>query len=684
MLSWSMERCYRTNCHKRFESRVEVVEIDELDFGNTSERGQRITNPSAHQCTFQSFDSLDSSNQFTSRAVILIHQLFKGCLRRIILFSPDFISGIPMAFPLLLSLFLFQLAPFASSLVRIPYIERHLPIANFQRQPLRSPSRIYGWFTTKDEDVSTSAITSTTIRKIQPRPATFQIRTVGSVIGSGSYGTVHCISVEGEGGTTTTLIGKRPWTMPELQEQYQNSADNVVNKDELGNVKNKASRCQYYFTVEKHCLTKMMQEDAVSFGVPLFRGTAVDSESREWMLFDPLYAPNRADCPSELAMSLQELIELDRMRTEQLNDEEKVIEDRQFDHHLYYTSQALLGSHTDHSLVATLDVLMEQLLKILQHIHSYSIVHRDVKPANLLITEQGQLVLIDFGSAGDLSTAGLLNQNIGLDMNRVAISPIYAAPEVFLDSSGSGSKYAANFDCFSVALLFCQLLFQYLDERTESGFHQQLANQNVPWDLDSWLQSALQSKVRPSGLLNALQVLKERPGLWKLLQDMLLPNPSDRLSSTEALQRWNKILKHAKISVQSESSTLLDVEQEDPDVYDGAFLLDVLESLEACEIPTIRPLHFVTSFDRSTSLGLFLSEVESVNVDEMDSSTREQWLAATADALPGEVFIQEIIPGGQADKIGVFAVGDRLLGVGELPLAGGGFVRATELVSEVL
>jgi serine/threonine protein kinase len=579
-----------------------------------------------------------------------------------------------------LFLFLLQFAPLITSLVRIPFIQRHPPTTTFYRQPLRAPTQVQGWFTTKDDVVSSSEIAS--IRKIQRRSTTFQIQEVGSVVGSGSYGTVHYISVEDEeGGNTTTLIGKRPWTIFELQEQYQNSADNVVSKDELDNVKDKASRCQYYFTVEKHCLTKMMKEGAVSFGLPQYRGTGVDSELREWMLFDPLYAPNHTDGSFELATSLQELIELDRMRTEQLNDEEKVLEDRQFDHHLYYTSQALLGSHTDHSLVATLDVLMDQLLQTLQHIHSYSIVHRDVKPANLLVAELGQLVLIDFGSAGDLSTAGLLNQNIGLDMNRVAISPIYAAPEVFLDSSGSGTKYAANFDCFSVALLFCQLLFQYLDERTESGFHQQLANLNVPWDLDSWLQSALQSKVRPSGLLNALQVLKERPGLWKLLQDMLLANPSDRLSSTEALQRWNKIVEHAKSSVHSiDSSPLTDVEQRDPDLYDGAYLLDVLESLEACEIPTIRPLHFVTSFDRSSSLGLFLSEVGSVNVAEMDSASREQWLAATADAVPGEVFIQEVIPGGQADKIGVFAVGDRLLGVGELPLSGGGFVRASELV----
>jgi hypothetical protein len=234
--------------------------------------------------------------------------------------------------------------------------------------------------------------------------------------------------------------------------------------------------------------------------------------------------------------------------------------------------------------------------------------------------------------------------------------------------------------------LYCQLLFQYLDERTESGFHQQLANQNVPWDLDSWLQSALQSKVRPAGLQNALQVLSERPGLWKLLQDMLQPDPSRRLSSMEASKRWNKILNNSKTSLSSfvpDEAILTsnsDTKERDVDLYDGPYLLDVLESLEICEIPTIRPLHFVTSFDRSSSLGLYLSEVDGVNIAEMEPPVQEQWLRATADAVPGEVFVQDIIPAGQADRMGIFAIGDRLQGVGELPLVGGGFVRATELV----
>ena len=568
------------------------------------------------------------------------------------------------------------------------------------------------------------------------------------------------------------LIGKRPWTLEELQETYQQQfADNVVNQDERQFLKEKAVRCQYYYQVEQHCVSKLSmahdnsaeEGDDVNHWIPPYVGTGRDDQDREWLLWEPMYAPppppppllddsnvsnementmeppttstmfdddlllngnNRIDPSSlkeddddlyddeddmeQLAFSLQEIMEVDRINWEQQQQQQQQdVINRSSDsaasiissgnnnigmnrHHLYCTSQALLGLDQDHTLVATLDVIMEQLLQILVFIHSHSIVHRDVKPANLLITKPNdsasttsRLVLIDFGSAGDLSTSGLLNQNIGLDLNRVAISPIYAAPEIYLDQSG-GTKYATNFDCFSVALLFCQLLFQYLDERTESGFHQQIANQNVPWDLDSWLQSAIQSKVRPVGLAEALQVLSERPGLWKLLQEMLNPNPTERLSSTDALRRWNKIRTNT-----SKKGTIIEIDENigtadregiDPDLVDSPYLLDVLESLETCEIPTIRPLHFVTSFDRSASLGLYLAEADGVDITSMDETIQEQWQRATADAGSGEVFVQDIIPGGQADQMGVFAIGDRLQGVGELPLAGGGFERATELV----
>jgi Protein kinase domain len=482
------------------------------------------------------------------------------------------------------------------------------------------------------------------------------VEEIGSCIGSGSYGTVHYLTVVNEqNGERERVVGKRAWTESELLEQYTD-----LSREKL---KDKATRCRYYWSVEKHCFEKM---ERVA-GLPTYRGVVTDSENRNWMLFDVLEMATQEEARSEIALSLQDLMERDRVELKQ-----DAADNNGEHHHLHSIGKALLIGDDDDSLTATLDVVLEQLLEILSHVHAHSIVHRDLKPSNLLIASQDgfpRLVLIDFGSAGDLSTAGLLKENIGLSNSRVAISPIYAAPEVFVDPSDS--KHAVNFDCFSAALLCCQLLFQYLDERTESGFYQQVTNSQ--WDLDVWLQSALQSKVRPTGLDQALQVLEDRPGLWRLLQDMLRPRPADRLSSKEALKRWKKVLDNAL----SGDSTR-DV-RDDPDLYDGPYLLDVLDSLQICEIPTVWPLHFVASFQRKASMGLYLAESDA-DTSDMDHSSLQKWKQATADASPGEVFVQGIVPGGQAAQLGVFAVGDRLQGVGELPLAGGGFERAVEMV----
>lgn len=52
-----------------------------------------------------------------------------------------------------------------------------------------------------------------------------------------------------------------------------------------------------------------------------------------------------------------------------------------------------------------------------------------------------------------------------------------------------------TFDVFSAGLIFCQLLFNLLDERTDAAFRQQLDEAN--FDLDMWLERELQSTIRP-------------------------------------------------------------------------------------------------------------------------------------------------------------------------------------------
>lgn len=215
-----------------------------------------------------------------------------------------------------------------------------------------------------------------------------------------------------------------------------------------------------------------------------------------------------------------------------------------------------------------------------------------------------------------------------------------------------------QFDVFSSALIVCQLLFNYLDERTDAGFHQQLEDCNC--DLDLWLSRELASKVRPAGLEEALEYLGQRRGLWRLLGDMLRKNPEQRVSSQDALRRWHFL--------------------KDKQATDGPFFESVVVLMEECEIapPTIqRPLHFVAAFRRHVPLGLVLSEVDGTFADP-------EWAKATADAKRGEVYVQSILPDSQADQMGIFEVGDRLQGVGDLPLANRGFEKVVEMVWDEL
>lgn len=67
--------------------------------------------------------------------------------------------------------------------------------------------------------------------------------------------------------------------------------------------------------------------------------------------------------------------------------------------------------------------LMVQLLSALDHAHARRVVHRDVKPANVLIDSEGRVRLTDFGLARDLDRTGISRSD------QVAGTLAYMSPE---------------------------------------------------------------------------------------------------------------------------------------------------------------------------------------------------------------------------------------------------------------
>lgn len=230
----------------------------------------------------------------------------------------------------------------------------------------------------------------------------------------------------------------------------------------------------------------------------------------------------------------------------------------------------------------------------------------------------------------------------------------------------------------------CQLLFNLLDERTDAGFTQQL--READYDLDTWLENSLRAKLRPLGFDDALEYLGERRGLWALMKQMLQPDPLNRISSAMALARLSEILALRSGEMDWSDETIALVAREE------SYFESVIDSFEKCTVSygggqddsRPRPLHFLASFRAGVPAGLVLAEASGDNNIEdgdMSDEAKEKWKEATKFAFPGEVFVRGWNTNGQADKLGIFEVGDRLRGVGELPFTNAGFEAAVDLVS---
>jgi eukaryotic-like serine/threonine-protein kinase len=84
---------------------------------------------------------------------------------------------------------------------------------------------------------------------------------------------------------------------------------------------------------------------------------------------------------------------------------------------------------------------LEQLAAGLSAIHSAGMLHRGVKPSNVLVTDEGRLVLLDFGMVTELGVDGVA-ETLG---DRVVGTPAYMSPE-----QGLGRPLTAASDWYAV------------------------------------------------------------------------------------------------------------------------------------------------------------------------------------------------------------------------------------------
>ncbi|XP_073283808.1 mitogen-activated protein kinase homolog NTF3-like [Primulina huaijiensis] len=108
-------------------------------------------------------------------------------------------------------------------------------------------------------------------------------------------------------------------------------------------------------------------------------------------------------------------------------------------HQIIKSSQTLTNDHCQYFLF--------QLLRGLKYLHSANILHRDLKPGNLLINANCDLRICDFGLARTNSCKGQF-------MTEYVVTRWYRAPELLLCCD----NYGTSIDVWSVGCIFAELL----------------------------------------------------------------------------------------------------------------------------------------------------------------------------------------------------------------------------------
>ena len=98
--------------------------------------------------------------------------------------------------------------------------------------------------------------------------------------------------------------------------------------------------------------------------------------------------------------------------------------------------------------------LFRQVLLAVQHAHANLVIHRDLKPGNILVTSQGEVRLLDFGIAKLMEAQG--GPMADTELTRVAgrpMTPHYAAPEQLL-----GQPLTTACDVYALGVVLYELL----------------------------------------------------------------------------------------------------------------------------------------------------------------------------------------------------------------------------------
>jgi serine/threonine protein kinase len=121
---------------------------------------------------------------------------------------------------------------------------------------------------------------------------------------------------------------------------------------------------------------------------------------------------------------------------------------------LEYVEGEAITTHSDRRVLSIRQrlVLFLDVLRAVQYAHTNLVVHRDLKPSNILVSSDGEVRLLDFGIAKQI-TEGEARETELTRIGGRALTPDYASPEQI-----TGEPVTTASDVYSLGVLLYELL----------------------------------------------------------------------------------------------------------------------------------------------------------------------------------------------------------------------------------
>ena len=122
----------------------------------------------------------------------------------------------------------------------------------------------------------------------------------------------------------------------------------------------------------------------------------------------------------------------------------------------YFSMKLIKGGQLDEAVKRTpmpirqATELMAKVARTVHYAHEHGILHRDIKPGNILLDEKGEPHLTDFGLARLLESESTVTRTL-----EVLGTPSYMAPE---QAAGNNTKLTSATDVYGLGAVFYQLL----------------------------------------------------------------------------------------------------------------------------------------------------------------------------------------------------------------------------------